>query len=163
MISKETIQKYVFNKPTITDFLVGMAILVSIFIIQLLVPTFSAGNDTTIMIGFINAGFLIGVSLTKTKNILFPIGIMLIYNITVVIARGLTESSSYFETGLRSVGDALYIAFIVYWTVLVMQYMLSKFKKQKTLQEEPITTLKFIIGSVVAGHVYGILMLIGTV
>jgi hypothetical protein len=163
MISKQIIQKYVFNKPTTTDFLVSMAVLVSIFIIGFLIATFSAGDDITRMIGFINMGFLIGVSLTKTKNILFPIGIMLIYNMTVIIARGLTDPSSYFETGLRSVGDALYIAFIIYWTVLATQYILSKIKKQETLQEEPITTLKFIIGSVVAGHVYGILMLIEAV
>ena len=163
MISKQIIQKYVFNKPTTTDFLVGIAILISIFVIEFLITTFSNDNEIIMMIGFIDAGFLVGVSLAKTKNILFPIGILLIYNMTIMIVRGLTEPSSYFETGLRSVGDALYIAFIVYWTVLVTQYLLSKLKKQKTLQEEPITTLKFMIGSVIAGHVYGILMLIQTV
>lgn len=163
MITKETIQKYAFNKPTVNNFLFGIIIVSAVFVIMMLV---SHLENEFLFIGFIAGGILIGISLSLTRNIFFPIGVILVYNLTITIQRGLifgTSATEIFETVIRSIGDALFIVFVVYWVVIFSQYILATIKRLSTPKDEPVTMTKFIIGSIVAGFLYGTMMVIVTV
>lgn len=160
MITKEIIQKYVFNKPEPLYFIWGLGLITFIFMIMLVSVTFL--ENESLIIGFIASGILIGISLTITKNIFFPIGIILIYNLTITFQR--TEmfgfTTDLFETIIRSIGDALFIVFVVYWVVICSQYVLAKIKRLSNPKDEPVTTNKFILGSIIAGFLYGTFMVI---
>lgn len=123
-------------------------------------------ENELLLLGFIGSGIMVGLSLTLTKNIFFPIGIILIYNLTVTIQQSLLEhisSITLFETIFRSIGDALFIVFVIYYIVTLSQYILAKIKRLENPKDEPVTTNKFILGSIVSGFLYGIFMVISTV
>lgn len=164
MITKEIIQKYAFNKPTVNNFLFGFVVVVSVFLIMIATTTFL--ENEFLVIGFIGGGVLIGLSLSLTKNIFFPMGVILVYNLAITLQIGQmfggTPATVIFETVIRSIGDALFIAFVVYWVVIFSQHILATIKKLSTPKDEPVTTTKFIIGSIVAGSLYGIMMVIVT-
>lgn len=160
MISKETIKKYVLNNPSDKEFIYGFTCFVGVFAIMLIAVNLLEGS--LLLIGFIIGGILIGLSLTFTKNIFFPIAIILSYNFSIVFINDPIHIELVFTTVTKGIGDALFLSFVVYWIVAISQYIISWFKKIKT-SEEPITTKKFILGSVIAGFIYGILMIIQSV
>lgn len=162
MITKETIQKYVFNKPKVNEFLSGLMIIVAVFFTMFFSVTFL--ENELLFIGFIASGILIGLSLSLTKNIFFPIGIIIIYNLIITIQSALTPitPTEIFVSIFRSTGDALFIAFVVYWVVVLSQSVLIYLKKLEKQSDEPITMNKFIIGSIVSGFLYGLMMMIQT-
>jgi len=160
MITKETIQKYVFNKPKTHEIIFGLVSLQVVFTIMLISATFL--SDELLLIGFISAGIIIGISLSLTKNIFFPILVVLSYNLTVIFFRNTFSSINLidvFETIFRSIGDALFIVFVLYWVVIFSQYILAYFKNIR-IKDEPITMNKFLLGSIVSGFLYGLMMVI---
>jgi len=164
MITKKTIQQYAFNKPDIRCIIYTIPLLLGIFVLMLASTTFL--ENELLLLGFIGSGIMVGLSLTLTKNIFFPIGIILIYNLTVTIQQSLIEhisSITLFETIFRSIGDALFIVFVIYYIVTLSQYILAKIKRLQNPKDEPVTTNKFILGSIVSGFLYGIFMVISTV
>jgi len=164
LITKKTIQQYAFNKPDIRYIIYTIPLLLGIFVLMLASTTFL--ENELLLLGFIGSGIMVGLSLTLTKNIFFPIGIILIYNLTVTIQQSLLEhisSITLFETIFRSIGDALFIVFVIYYIVTLSQYILAKIKRLENPKDEPVTTNKFILGSIVSGFLYGIFMVISTV
>ena len=161
MIKKKDLQKYVFNNPTDWEFIFGILTVVGIFALMIFSSTFL--ENELLLVGFIGGGILIGVSLSLTRNIFFPIGIILTYNLTLTFLNNPLDNISIellFTTIVRGIGDALFISFVVYWVVFTSQFVLKFIKKLEILNEEPITNKKFLLGSIIAGSLYGILMMI---
>ncbi len=164
MITKQTLKQYAFNNPDTKNVIYTIPLLWGIFTLMLVSRLFL--DNELLLLGFIGSGILVGLSLTLTKNIFFPIGIVLFYNLTIEIEQSIIEPvlvTSLFETSLRSIGDALYIVFVVYWVVTFAQFFSAKIKKLEHIKDEPITNNKFIIGSIVSGILYGVIMGISTV
>ncbi len=172
MISKQSLQKYVFRNPTDWEFIFGMLTVVGIFELMIFSSMFL--ENELLLVGLIGGGILIGVSLSLTKNILFPIGIILIYNLSLTVIQGNIQSftgTTYelfmglniLQVIFRSIGDGLFISFVVYWVVFMSQSVLKFIKKLETVDDEPVTNKKFLLGSIIAGSLYGILMMIQNV
>lgn len=172
MITKKDLQKYVFNNPNDWEFIYGILTLVGIFALMIFSSMFL--ENEFLLVSFIGGGILIGVSLSLTKNIFFPIGIILIYNLSLTVIQGNVESFSgttyelfmglnIFPVIFRSIGDALFISFVVYYVVFTSQFVLKLIKKLETQADEPITNKKFLLGSIIAGSLYGIMMMIQNV
>lgn len=163
-ITKETLQKYVFKNPKPVEFIYGVLIVTGIFAVMLFTTTFL--ENESLLVGFIIGGILIGISLSITRNIFFPIGIIMIYNLTLVFLINALDNISLellFTTITRSIADGLFISFVVYWVVITSQFILKFIKKLETPSDEPVTIKKFLLGSVIAGTLYGIFMVIQTV
>lgn len=164
MITKKDLQKYVFNNPTQSEYTFGLLTLMMIYALMLTTSTFL--ENELLLVGFIGGGILIGVSLSLTKNIFFPIGIILIYNLSLTFLNNPLDNISIellFTTIVRGIGDALFISFVVYWVVFTSQFVLKFIKKLESPADEPITNKKFLLGSIIAGTLYGILMMIQNV
>ena len=163
-ITKETLQKYVFKNPSHVELIYGILIVTGIFAVMIFTTTFL--ENELFLVGFITGGILIGISLSITRNIFFPIAIILIYNLTVLFSNNTLDNISLellFTTIARSIADGLFISFVVYWVVITSQFILKFIKKLETPSDEPITIKKFLLGSVIAGTLYGVLMVIQTV
>lgn len=161
MITKNTIQKYVFNSPKSSEVIFVIPIIVSIFGIMIASVEFLSGE--LLLLGFITSGFLVGISLSVTRNILFPIITVLFYNLTITIQLGMYKPEQIFEVIIRSTGDALFISFTIYWVAVFSQYVLAKVKKLQKPSDEPITIKKFVIGSIFGGILYGLFMVVSGV
>ena len=164
MNSKELINNYVFNKPTIIDIFCFFLILFSVFLLHFVIGSFPTPNTTLMLIGFGISGYLVGLSLAKTKNVLFPIGIIIVYNVTVSIQSDVwflvLDESRIFQIVLYSIRDALYLVFVIYLVVLTIRSIIAIFKNIHDITKIPVTIFQFIIASAVAGFLYGILMVI---
>lgn len=161
MITKAIIKKYALNKPTSIEVSIGVGITMGIFISMLASVIFL--QEYYLLVGFIVGGILIGLSLSFTKNIFFPIGIIIAYNLVLTFSNnpfGLVSAELLFTTISRGIADALFVCFIVYWVVCSCQYIIAGFKKFEKVSDELPTMKKFIFGSIIAGFIYGVLMVI---
>lgn len=157
MITKELIQKYLLNKPTIGNSAMGMAMFMGVFLTMFL----TSQIPDLFVFGIMLSGFLTGLSLSFTKNIFFPIGIIVSYNLIVISVRSQLILDYYLlATIFESIIHALFLALIIYWTVILSQYILAIFKKLDKVTDEPITSTKFVIGSIVGGVLYGLIVVI---
>jgi len=138
------------------------AMLILVAIIAVMLGTTTLIPTDFIIVGFIASGIMIGFSYSISKNIFFPITIVTGYNLIVIFTRiGEIDSVSIIDTIIKSLFDSLYIVFIVIWVVVFLQYIESYLKKQKEEKDQSKPTItKFLVGSIIAGTLYGLMMVI---
>lgn len=161
LISQETVKKYALNKPTPMQFFYGIIVFTSVLGIMLL--TTSSEFEDALFFGSIFAGIMVGISLSLTKNIFFPIIIITSYNLLILSFQIEVSAIDVVTTIGWGIAYGLYISFVIYWVISSSQLILAKIKKLEHIQDEPITNKKFIFGSIIAGTLFGLLMVVSSV
>lgn len=154
------LQKYIFQKPTVNRLLYGLVIVSVIFAIMIITTTFLEAD--LFFTGLIIGGLLVGILFYLTRNILFPVGVLLVYNLTVLTTRSFTAQipiEDYIQTAFIAIGEGCYVVFVTYWFAIFGQYIFAKIKNIE-VKNEPLSNDKMLVASTLGGAIFGITLVI---
>ena len=158
------VKSIIFEKPNSLKLLVSFMLFVGLFAVMSLIPFLP---DIFRIIGLIMSGIIIGFSFALTRNIIVPLLIIVGYNsIVSALQISVIPYSSIDMTDIVIwFGEGLFVVFVILWCAFVSRKIHEKFNESiKELSIiEGLTFHKMLIGSVVAGVLFGIFMVIRVV